>query len=139
MNKFYSFKIFSIFVSIFKIDTKIMNWIDFPNIGRLEVIQDFKYVGPLKAYQTNMWSNFSHYSLKLKCPNEIYLFGLRNQNFKEIFYKFSETKSLNFNVVSTQVTSQFKDHKIIKIILENVEYNEISKSTLRSLKLSELF
>jgi hypothetical protein len=116
-----------------------MNWIDFPNIGRLEVIQDFKYVGPLKAYQTNMWSSFSHYSLKLKCPNEIYLFGLRNQNFKEIFYKFSETKSLNFKVLSIQVTSQFKDHKIIKIILENVEYNEISKSTLRSLKLSELF
>jgi len=117
-----------------------MNWIEFPNIGRLEIIQDLKYVGPLKSYQTNMWSNFSHHSLKLKCPKEINLIRLKNQDFKKIFYKFSDKyESINFKLISTQIVSHYKEYNVIKVVLENIEYNSISKELERDLKLSELF
>ncbi len=117
-----------------------MNWIEFPNIGRLEVVQDLKYVGPLKSYQTNMWSNFSHYSLKLKCPKEINLIGLKNQDFKKIFYKFSDKyQSIDFKIISTQIVSQYKEYSVIKVVLENIEHNSMPKELERDLKLSELF
>ena len=49
-----------------------MNWIQFYGFDKIEVLDEFKYIGPLsKKYRESMWSNFSYYSLKIKCPKII--------------------------------------------------------------------
>jgi hypothetical protein len=45
----------------------LMNWIQFYNEPKFEVVQPHKYIGPLsKREMGNMWSNFQYYSIKIK-------------------------------------------------------------------------
>ena len=65
-----------------------MNWLQIDEY-KFEVVEDgFKYSGPLKPYQRNdMWSNFSYHTIKIKCPDNIHLVGLRDKIFSDVKYK----------------------------------------------------
>ncbi len=126
-----------------------MNWIQFYGFDKIEVLDEFKYIGPLsKKDRVNMWSNFSYYSIKIKCPSNIYLIGLRGKSFRDnrfdfqsVIYKMYDVYYYaKFTIQSIRGLSDNRDHKIIKFEVEGLELNEIrSKETQRDLKLSDLF
>lgn len=119
-----------------------MNWIKFYGFDKIQILEDFKYIGPLKRCEReNMWANFSYHSIKIKCPNEIYLIGLKGRLFKDVLIKkdgqFYDAK---FKIHSVRGLSDNRDHKIIKLELEDLNLDLIeSKEVQRELKLSDLF
>jgi hypothetical protein len=119
-----------------------MNWIQFYGFDKIEVLDEFKYIGPLsKKDRVNMWSNFSYYSIKIKCPSNIHLIGLKGKSFRDVIYKKNGVYyDAQFSIQSIRGLSDNKDHKIIKLEVEGLELNEIqSKEIQRDLKLSDLF
>lgn len=119
-----------------------MNWIQFYGFDRLEVLEKFKYIGPLsKRQRENMWSNFSYYSLKIKCPSNIHLIGLKRKSFRDVIYSIDgQYYDAKFSIESIRELSDNRDHKIIKLEVEGLELDEIkSKDIQRDLKLSDLF
>jgi hypothetical protein len=118
-----------------------MNWLQIDNY-KFEVIEDgFKYSGPLKSYQRNdMWSNFSYHTIKIKCPENTHLIGLRDKIFSDMKYKKDgQYYSCTFKLKSTRVLSDCRDFKIIKVEVEDINIDEVSKDVERDLKLSDLF
>ena len=126
-------KIFRIFTHDKK---EIMNWIQFYGFDKIEVLDGFKYIGP-----ENMWSNFSYYSLKIKCPSNIHLIGLKGKSFRDVIYKMDDVYyDVRFSIESIRGLSDNRDHKIIKLEVEGLELDKIqSKEIQRDLKLSDLF
>ena len=126
-------KIFRIFTHDKK---EIMNWIQFYGFDKIEVLDGFKYIGP-----ENMWSNFSYYSLKIKCPSNIHLIGLKGKSFRDVIYKMDDVYyDARFSIESIRGLSDNRDHKIIKLEVEGLELDKIqSKEIQRDLKLSDLF
>ena len=113
-----------------------MNWIQFYGFDKIEVLDGFKYIGP-----ENMWSNFSYYSLKIKCPSNIHLIGLKGKSFRDVIYKMDDVYyDARFSIESIRGLSDNRDHKIIKLEVEELELDKIlSKEIQRDLKLSDLF
>ena len=140
-------------LEIFRIFThdkkEIMNWIQFYGFDKIEVLDGFKYIGPLsKKDRENMWSNFSYYSLKIKCPSNIHLMGLKGMSFRDnrfdfqsVIYKMDDIYyDAKFTIQSIRGLSDNRDHKIIKLEVEGLELDKIlSKEIQRDLKLSDLF
>ena len=133
-------KIFRIFTHDKK---EIMNWIQFYGFDKIEVLDGFKYIGP-----ENMWSNFSYYSLKIKCPSNIHLMGLKGMSFRDNRFDFQSViykidgiyYDAKFTIQSIRGLSDNRDHKIIKLEVEGLELDKIlSKEIQRDLKLSDLF
>lgn len=119
-----------------------MNWIKFYGFDKIEILEDFKYIGPLKrSERENMWSNFSYHSIKIKCPSEIYLIGLKGKSFKDVLIKKNgHFYYAQFKIHSVRGLSDNRDHKIIKLELVDLNLDLIeSKEILRELKLSDLF
>ena len=119
-----------------------MNWIQFYGFDKIEVLDEFKYIGPLsKKDRENMWSNFSYYSLKIKCSSNIHLMGLKGKSFRDVIYKIDGIYyDAKFTIQSIRGLSDNRDHKIIKLEGEGLELDEIlSKEIQRDLKLSDLF
>ncbi len=116
-----------------------MNWIEIEE-NKFELIEDFKYTGPLKSYQRNdMWSNFSYHTFKIKCSNNTTLPNLIG---KELFSKYKNGNNYynyKFTIKSIRGLSDCKDYKIIKIEVENLDIDQVSKDVERDLKLSDLF
>jgi hypothetical protein len=117
-----------------------MNWLQIDSY-KFEVIDDgFKYSGPLKSYQKDMWSNFSYHTIKIKCPSDIHLIGLRDKIFSDMKYKKDgQYYSCIFKLKSTRILSDFGHFKIIKVEVEDINIDEVSKDVERDLKLSDLF
>ena len=101
-----------------------MNWIQFYGFDKIEVLDGFKYIGPLsKKDRENMWSNFSYYSLKIKCPSNIHLMGLKGMSFRDNRFDF-----------------QSVIYKMDDVYYDGLELDKIlSKEIQRDLKLSDLF
>ena len=117
-----------------------MNWIQFYGFGKIEVLDEFKYIGPLSKKEINMWSNFAYYSIKLKCPSNIHLIGLKRKSFRDVIYKIDNIYyDAKFSIESIRGLSDNRDHKIIKLEVEGLELEEKSKEIQRDLKLSDLF
>ena len=119
-----------------------MNWIQFYGFDKIEVLDEFKYIGPLSKKEIkNMWSNFAYYSIKLKCPSNIHLIGLKGKSFRDVIYKIDDIYyDAKFSIESIRGLSDNRDHKIIKLEVEGLELEEIqSKEIQRDLKLSDLF
>jgi len=136
------FKIFRIFTHDKKNIIRRMNWIQFYGFDKIEVLDEFKYIGPLsKKDRVNMWSNFSYYSIKIKCPSNIHLIGLKGKSFRDVIYKKDGVYyDAQFSIQSIRGLSDNRDYKIIKLEVDGLELNEIqSKEIQRDLKLSDLF
>jgi len=119
-----------------------MNWIQFYGFDKIEVLEGFKYIGPLsKKQREDMWSNFAYYSLKIKCPSNIHLIGLKGKSFRDVIYKMDDFYyDAKFSIESIRGLSDNRDHKIIKLEIEGLDLEEIrSKEIQRDLKLSDLF
>jgi hypothetical protein len=118
-----------------------MNWIQIPNLGKIEIVEDWKYSGPLSKHQLDtMWSSFSYHSTKILCPKNINLIGLRGFECKNVIIKkdgkFYDCK---FKIVSIRKLSNFKENSLVKIEVEDLLMEEVAKDTSRDLKLSEIF
>ena len=119
-----------------------MNWIQLYGFDKIEILEDFKYIGPLKrSERENMWSNFSYHSIKIKCPIDLHLIGLKGKSFRDVVYKKDgQFYDAEFKIHSVRGLSDNRDHKIIKLEVEDLNLDLIkSKEIQRELKLSDLF
>jgi hypothetical protein len=117
-----------------------MNWIQIPNLGKLQ-IKEWIYSGPLKKHQIHsMWASSAFHSNKIICPNHINLSGLKGFKVDKSFCKIDDIYyEYSFKVISTRELSKFKDHSIVKIEVEDLTLDKVSKDTSRDLKLSDIF
>jgi len=119
-----------------------MNWIKFCGLNKIEVLEKFNYIGPLsKKQRENRWASFAYYSLKIKCPSDINLIGLRGKKFNDIICKIDGIYyDVQFSIETIRGLSDNRDHKIMKLEVEGLQIDQIkSKEIQRELKLSELF
>lgn len=124
-----------------------MNWIQLGD-KKIEIVKDFTYTGPLKGknYQT-MWSNFTYHSIKIKSTEyldykKISEFHCKNNSKRldDVIYKIGESYFLsNFEIVEIRVTSNTPKYKIIKMIVQDLEFESLPIQKQREFKLSELF
>ena len=124
-----------------------MNWIQLGD-KKIEIVKDFTYTGPLKgkSYHT-MWSNFTYHSIKIKSTEDldykkIAEFHCKNNSKKldGVIYKVGESYFLsNFEIVEIRVTSNTTRYKIIKMVVQDLEFESLPLQKQREFKLSELF
>jgi hypothetical protein len=115
-----------------------MNWIQFPNLPKIEVVQGFTYSGPLKT--KNTWSNFSYHVVKVKCPKDFdfkSLIGIQQTGF--VYKKQDQFLSCSFTLLSTRGLSDCKTYKIVSLEVQDFISAKVSKEYERDLKLSEIF
>jgi hypothetical protein len=117
-----------------------MNWIQFGDNERVELLTDFTYVGPLKGkkYHT-IWSNYSHHSIKVRVEKNLKF--IKGEVGKDsIFYKFNdEYYSSKFEVIEMRILSSTPNYDILKLIVQDLEIEELPLQIQRDLKLSEIF
>lgn len=124
-----------------------MNWIQFGD-NKIEILKNFSYVGPLKGKDyLKMWSNFSYHSIKIKSSEDLdfkkiaELYCKNNSKRLEgVIYKSEESYFLsNFEIAEIRVTSRTPKYKIIKMIVQDLEFKSVPLQKQRELKLSEFF
>ncbi len=121
-----------------------MNWIKFHNTERFELIQEFKYSGPIKGskheYWSNIWSNMAFHTIKIKVPCEFDINSIKNKSFEGIIFRSSDgnyydTKFKVFDVIGL---SQTKKYNIYKITVELLDTILVSVSNRRDFAILDL-
>lgn len=115
-----------------------MNWIQFHNKQKIEVIEGFKSTGPLKGKQReNMWSNFHFYSLKIRVPSDFDISFLRGT--WNTYYKNNKGYyDAHFEIINVRGLSTGTKFKTYKIEVEGVLLNELPLQIERDLRISDL-
>ncbi len=120
-----------------------MNWIKFENSDKIELLQNFKYIGPLNPYKDdNMWSNIAYHSFKIKVPSDFELanYKTNNNTFKNVYLKNNEIfLDISFDVIRVSVLSKTNSFQILKIVVEEYEENDLSIESQRDLIITELY
>ena len=116
-----------------------MNWIQFYNEPKFEVVQPHKYIGPLSKREMmgNMWSNFEYYSIKIKFPKD---FDIKRLNGRfTTNYKFNNNYySAHFEIVNVRGLSTSGSYKILKLEIEGFDLTEVPLQTQRDFIISDL-
>lgn len=118
-----------------------MIWIKFHHTDRIEVLQDFKYTGPLKGKSKyDYWSNMSFHSIKIKVSSDFDIDYLKEKSFRDITYKSKDGNyyDAKFRVWSIIGLSQTKKFKTYKITVEGLETQLVSINDRRDLAILDL-
>lgn len=115
-----------------------MNWIKFYNHPKFQVIEHFKYTGPLKRRELNtMWSNFSYYSVKIKFPKDFDIGKLKGRFTAD--YGLNDTYySVHFEIINVRGLSFGSDYKILKVEVEGLELTTLPLEMQRDYRISDL-
>lgn len=116
-----------------------MNWIQFFNSDKIEVVQGFTYIGPLKGKQKqNYWSNMAYHSIKVKVPLDFDI-HIKGKSFRDVIWA-SKGKyyDASFNVESVMGLSKTKNYQILKITVEGLNTEIVSKVDNRDLLILDL-
>ena len=115
-----------------------MNWIQFYNEPKFEVLEHFKYTGPLTKKQLEtMWSNFQYYSIKVKFPKDFDIKRLNGRfttNYKSDYgYYIAHFKIENVRGLSTG-----ESFKILKLEVEGLELTDVPLQYQRDFIIADL-
>jgi len=115
-----------------------MNWIQFYNEPKFEVVQPHKYIGPLsKREMGNMWSNFQYYSIKIKLPKDFDIKRLKGR-FTTNYKLNNNYYSAHFEIVNVRELSTSGNFKVLKLEIEGLDLTEVPLQTQRDFIISDL-
>jgi hypothetical protein len=115
-----------------------MNWIQFYNEPKFEVIEHFKYTGPLtKKELETMWSNFQYYSVKVKFPKDFDIKRLKGR-FTTNYGRNGSYYTAHFEIVNVRGLSTGGNYKILKLEVEGLELTDVPLQYQRDFIIADL-